>query len=498
MLHPTALATFPPPTALPDGVTPVPTERPGRSADDFGPFTGKRVHFIGIGGSGMRGLAEVVLRRGGRVTGSDKSAGESLDRLKELGAVVHVGQREDNVPRDADYVVASAAVKDDNPELAAAKRMGLRTVKYAKMLGLLMRLHRGISISGTHGKSTTTGMVSYILTVAGKDPTFVCGAQLPQLGGGARVGSGEWFVAESCEYDRSFHNLFPQAAAILNIEEDHLDCYGGLEDIVESFRTFAHRVPADGLLAVNGEDPAALRAVRDAAATVETFGLTDACTWQAVRPVVEKGVYSFDVLHRRRHLGRFRLAIPGLHHVRNALAAMALTHYAGVGPEQMREALADYTGADRRLTVKGRPSDVTIVDDYGHHPTEVAVTLKAAREHFSPKRLWCIFQPHQHSRTRHLLKDFAASFRAADKVLLPDIYFVRDSAEDAAAVSSRDLVKLIRAGGGDAEYVPGPGFDGLVRKVAAGVEAGDCVVTMGAGDIWKVADELVRRLGPGR
>jgi UDP-N-acetylmuramate--alanine ligase len=461
-----------------------------------GGLAGKKVHFIGVAGSGMRGLAEIVARRGAVVSGSDRTLDEGLDRLRELGAVLAEGQRAENLPPDADFVVATAAVKDDNPELAAAKRMGLRVVKYARMLGLLMRMQKGLSVAGTHGKSTTTGMLSYILAVAGADPTFVCGAKIPQLGGGARAGDGPWFVAESCEYDRSFHNLHPHAAAILNIEADHLDCYAGIDDIVGSFRTFAGKVPADGLLAVNGEDRNCRRAVEGASAPVETFGLAGDCIWQAVRLSTDKGLYGFDVLHRRRNLGRFQLAIPGLHHVYNALAAMALAHHAGVGAEQIREAIADYTGAERRMTVRGRPGDVTVVDDYAHHPTEIKATLTAARDYFTPRRLWCIFQPHQHSRTRQLLDGFAGCFAPADRVLVADIFASRDSAADAAAVSSRDLVSAVRAVGGPAEYCPG--FDRIASRIAGEAEAGDCVITMGAGDIWMVADELVRRLQPRR
>jgi UDP-N-acetylmuramate--alanine ligase len=463
-------------------------------AADYGrpSLVGRRFHFVGIGGAGMRGLAEVVLRRGGSVSGSDREAAGGLVRLKQLGASLFGEQKEGNVPADADAVVVSAAVKDDNPEVQAARRMGLRVIKYAKMLGLVMRMHKGLAIAGTHGKSTTTGLTAYILASAGLSPTFVCGAQIPQLGGGARVGDGDWFVAESCEYDRSFHNLHPTAAAILNVEEDHLDCYRDLAEIIESFRTFAARVPEDGLLVINGEDHSALRAVQGLPRRIETFGESETCAWRATQLESRRGVYDFDVHYRGRPLGRFRMNIPGLHHVYNGLAAMALSHFAGVGTAQMREALADYSGADRRLTLKGNPADVTVVDDYGHHPTEVQATLKAAREYYRPRRLWCIFQPHQHSRTRHLMNDFARSFRAADRVVVPDIYFVRDSIEEAARVDSREFVRAVRAGGADAEYIPE--FDRIVEHVGEQVKPGDCVITMGAGNIWMVADELVRRL----
>ncbi len=455
-------------------------------------FHGRRIHLIGIGGSGMSGLAAMLLRRGAVVTGTDAKSSVELVRLSECGARIWTLQSADTFPPDAELVVVSAAIPADHPERVAAQRLGIPIVKYAEMLGRVMAVYDGIAVSGTHGKSTTTAWLTYVLKLAGLSPSFVVGAAVEQLGGGSGVGDGPHFIAEACEYDRSFLNLRPRRTAVLNIEEDHLDYYADLAAIRAAFAEFAALLPADGLLVVNRSDARCRSLAAESPARVVTFGNDADATWRASALSLEQGAYSFDVLHEGLSRGRVKLGLSGLHNVANALAVMALAHDCGAAWDAIRQGLNDFTGARRRLELKGVVSGVCIVDDYAHHPTEIQATLLAARERFQPKRVWCVFQPHQHSRTRFLLDDFARSFDRADHVILPDIYFVRDSQRDREAVSAADLADRIVQRGGDARYVPD--FHTIVGMLAGSVRAGDVVLTMGAGNIDRVADELLRRL----
>ncbi|MHC4715770.1 MAG: UDP-N-acetylmuramate--L-alanine ligase [Planctomycetota bacterium] len=468
----------------------------GQSVKVGGPeaaYAARSVHLIGIGGSGMRALAELLLGRGAVVSGSDSLPSAALDRLSEGGAAVSIGQQAENLPDQLDLVVHSAAIHDSNPELLAARRRGCEVLKYSQMLGRLMSDRCGVAIAGAHGKSTTTGMVAYSLAAAGASPSYVVGATVAQLGGPSGVGTGPHFVAEACEYDRSFLNLQPTFAAILNIDDDHLDCFRDLDAIVEAFRAFAARVPPHGVLVVNGDDREAAKAVRDPACEVQTFGLSPRSQWMATKLDGRRGTYAFDVTCEGKDFCHVSLKLPGLHHVYNALAAAALLHHAGLDPAQIADGLGGYEGALRRMTLKGTARDITVLDDYAHHPTEIQATLRAIRDYYRPGRLWCVFQPHQHSRTRFLLKDFARSFGMADAVIVPDIYFVRDSERERDHICAEDLVAQIRLGGGDAVYLPD--FDGITRHLTESLAPGDLVVTMGAGNIWEVADEIVRWLG---
>jgi UDP-N-acetylmuramate--alanine ligase len=453
----------------------------------------RKLHMVGIGGCGMSALAALLLRRGAQLSGSDAKPSAELARLVESGARVTVEQRAEAVPLDAELLVASAAIPPDHPELLEAKRRGLPVVKYAELLGAVMAQFQGVAISGTHGKSTTTAWLAFALRRAGRDPSFVIGATVEQLGGGSGVGAGPHFVAEACEYDRSFLNLRPRRAALLNIEEDHLDCYRDIHAICEAFAAFARGVPADGLVVINGADAHCREVTAGLACRVETFGLEAGVTWRAVDLALVDGNYAFGVEHQGRLLGRVRSGLPGRHNVENALAVAALAHDCGVGWSELVPALADFRGAHRRLELRGDACGVRVLDDYAHHPTEIRATLRAARERFAPRRLWCVFQPHQHSRTRFLLADFAQSFELAERVVVPDIYFVRDSQRERDLVSAEDLVNAIRARGGDATYIPR--FDAILDLLEREVQPGDIVMTMGAGNIWKVADELVQRLG---
>ena len=459
-------------------------------------YLGRRVHLIGIGGSGMRALARMLLARGAIVSGSDVASSAALDDLGAHGAGIAVGQRAENLPEKLDLVVYSAAIREANPELVAARQRNAGVLKYSQMLGRLMGDRCGIAVAGTHGKSTTTAMVAYALTVAGKSPSFIVGDTVQQLGGPSGVGAGAHFVAEACEFDRSFLNLDPTYAAILNIEEDHLDCYEDLSAIVDAFRAFAAQVPRHGLLVANGDDRNVTPEVLDVSCEVQTFGLSEGCHWRADNLTADRGRHRFDVLCRGRRCCRIALQLPGRHHVYNALAAVGLLQQAGLTPERAAEAIGGFEGVHRRLSVKAQLGGITVVDDYAHHPTEIQVTLRAIREFFLPRRIWCVFQPHQHSRTRFLLKDFARSFGCAENVILPDIYFVRDSEREKECICSGDLVAQIRLNGGEAIYLDS--FEAIAEHLKAHLAPGDLVVTMGAGDIWKVADEIVRWLGTDR
>ncbi len=452
-----------------------------------------RVHMIGIGGCGMSGLAALLLRRGATVTGTDRQPSAELARLADAGARVSTLQHADAIPPETELVVASAAIPPDHPERLAALQRGLPVIKYAELLGLIMKHYEGVAISGTHGKSTTTAWVAFLLRRAGLDPNFVVGATAGQLGGGSGVGDGPHFVVEACEYDRSFLNLSPRLAVVLNIEEDHLDCYRDLGQIVDAFAAFVRRVPPDGLVILNAESPGCRAIASHAAAATEWFGDRPDADWRAVDADLVAGRYAFTAVHRSRPLGRVHLALSGRHNVDNALAVAAIATRLGVPWEQVAAGLGEFRGAQRRLELRGEVRGVRIVDDYGHHPTEIRATLLAARERFQPARLWCVFQPHQHSRTRFLLADFARSFSDADEVIVPDIYFVRDTERERELVSAADLVARIAEQGRSASHVAD--FGAIVDRLAREVRPGDVVLTMGAGNIWKVADELVRRLG---
>jgi UDP-N-acetylmuramate--alanine ligase len=463
----------------------------------FNGLAGKRFHFIGAGGIGMSGLAALLVKHKAKVTGSDQSGGVVIDRLNVSGADIKIGHKEHNLDPASDAVVISAAIRDDNPELKLARQLGIRVYKYAEALGKVFNSYSGIAISGTHGKSTSSAWLAYILKNAGVDPTFIVGADIPQLDGNSGIGEGKWFVAEACEYDRSFLNLKPQIGCILNIEPDHLDYYKDEAEIVEAFRDFALGVKPNGVIILNGEDKNTRQLILDSRLrgndrTIETFGFSRECDYYADNIIEKDGLYEFDVYHKNELLGRTKNSIPGRHNVANALAVIAAAVNAGVEPGTVLRILPGFTGVDRRLMLKAKINGITILDDYAHHPTEIRASLKAIKEHYKPKRLWCVFQPHQYSRTRFLLDDFAESFKLADITIMPEIYFVRDSQESRKEVNSRVLVDKIMARGSEAMFIDG--FGAICEYLTKNVGPGDVVVTMGAGDVWKVSDGIIQWL----
>jgi len=458
-------------------------------------FSGKRYHFVGAGGIGMSGLARLLVRHDAIVSGSDQQASDVTQALRDAGARIEIGHHSDNVDVRTDTVVISAAIKEDNPELKIARRSGCRVLKYAEMLGEIMNQYEGIAIAGTHGKSTTSGWLTYCLKRAGIDTNFIVGAHIDQLGASAGIGEDRFFVAEACEYDRSFLNLKPRTACILNIEQDHLDYYRDEKEIVDAFAQFALNTRPDGVVVANGEDLNVMRvrAQLGSERRCETFGLEPSCDYYAENLSLKDGLYSFDVYRNRRMLGRTRISLPGQHNICNALAVTAMAIHAGLAPEIVLELLPLFKGIERRLMLKGRVREVTVLDDYAHHPTEIKASLLAIRQRYEPRRIWCVFQPHQYSRTRFLLDDFAESFKLADMTIVPEIYFVRDSQHSKSVVNAQVLVDKIRASGSEAVFVES--FSAICGYLKDNVSAGDLVVTMGAGDIWKVADEYIQWLG---
>jgi len=378
---------------------------------------------------------------------------------------------------------------------------GMKVYKYAEMLGELMDHYEGVAVSGTHGKSTTSGWLAYLLKKSGMDTNFIIGANVNQLACSSGVADNKCFVAEACEYDRSFLNLKPAIACILNIEQDHLDYYKNEDEIVEAFRDFALGTKPGGVVIANGQDANTLKIVadlrrRDDAVQCETFGLDESCNFYAKNIVLKDGLYRFDVYQDGTFLGSTRISLPGRHNILNALAVIAIATNIGLEPERILRFLPEFTGMDRRLMLKDQIEQITVLDDYAHHPTEIRASLAAIRQMYQPKRLWCIFQPHQYSRTRFLLDDFAESFKLADITIVPEIYFVRDSESAKKEVNAQILVERIRGHGSQALFIES--FEAIADYLKSNVRSGDLVATMGAGDIWKVADVFVQWLGGDR
>ena len=407
------------------------------------------------------------------------------------GAKISPRQTGELLDRGLDIVVRSAAVSDDNREFTLARQLGIRTVKYAQLLGMIMGERLGVAVSGTHGKSTTTAMISFALLECGLDPSFVVGGTVPQLGGSSRCGQGQIFVAEACEYDRSFHNLHPRIAVITNIEADHLDFYKNIDEIVASFRAFAKLVPPYGMVIAGGDDDRVTEALQGISAPVQRAALAalpGKLDWATRIVGIADGCYRGEVLRLGKVVGELKLSIAGRHNLINATLATAACAACGLDPAEAIAALSRFTGVDRRMSLVGRHNGATIVDDYGHHPTEIRATLKALRERFSPRRLFCVFQPHQHSRTRFLLDEFAGSFELADETIVPEIYSVRDSEAERQRISSADLVERIKSRGREAKYLSE--FPAIVDYLDKAAGPGDLIVTMGAGNVWEIGREL--------
>jgi len=460
-------------------------ERTGRKAP---------VYLIGIGGVGVSGLARLFRAAGHDVSGSDAAASPLTEELEAIGVRVHLGPPDaGRVPADAALVVHTAAVCPDHEEMEAARRHRIPTLKYAEVLGRLMAERRGIAVAGTHGKTTTTAMIAHILLEGGLDPSVVVGGSVPRIGGTSRAGGSDILVAEACEYDRSFLNLHPTYAVITNVEPDHLDYYEDLDEIVSAFACFARLVPPRGRLFVGAASAPARRAVEGAEAPVETYGVEVEADWEARDVDLAGGEPRYTLVRRGEALGRVVLKVPGRHNVEDSVAAAAVASALGVPIPRIRVALAGFTAVKRRFQVVCERAGTTVVDDYAHHPTEIAATLAAARDRYPGARLVVLFQPHQHARTRHLREGFVEALAAADRVLLADIYGARETEAERASISSFDLVRDLAARRVDAHYLADLDLAG--RFIARESRRGDVVLVLGAGDVYKVAQALRDLLG---
>ena len=385
------------------------------------------VYFIGIGGISMSGFAQLLHDYGFQVHGSDAHESKITDHLESLGIHIIYGQSKENITGDIDFVVYTAAIHPDNPEFKAAKELGLPMMERAEMVGQVMKNYQNaIAISGTHGKTTTTSMVSHIFLEAQKDPTISVGGILKVIDGNIRVGHSQDFITEACEYTNSFLKFHPTAGIILNIDADHLDFFKDINDIRHSFRRFAELIPEHGALIVNGEIPDLAEITKGLACQVITFGLTSDCDYFADNiSFDEHGYGHFDLIHNGTRETSIDLHVIGRHNVANALSAIALAQYYHIDMDSIRQGLLAFEGTERRFELKGSFNGVTVVDDYAHHPTEITATLTAA-EKFPHKHLWCVFQPHTYSRTRALLKEFAQALSQAENIVLADIYAARE------------------------------------------------------------------------
>lgn len=452
----------------------------------------KHIHCIGIGGIGLSALAEIFLSLGYQVSGSDMKESDITDRLIENGATVYLGHRGKNIS-DADLVVYSAAVSPDNPELVTAGENNIPTASRAEILGALMeRYENSIAVSGTHGKTTTTSMISLILEKALKDPTILVGGNLSEINGNVKVGHSGYFVTEACEYMDSFLSLKPKIEIILNIDSDHLDYFKDIEHIVSSFDKFAKLVPQEGTVIAYDANPFVNTILKELGSNVVTFGFSEKCDYFADDIQFNSfGMPSFNVRHKEENLCTMQLSIPGEHNIANSLAAFACCHGLGIPVESIVSTLEAYTGTQRRFDVIGiTRNNIKVVDDYAHHPTEIKATLKAA-QNVPHNHLWCLFQPHTYTRTLALFEEFAESFDQADKIVMAEIYAARE--KNIYKISSKELVNEIKRIHPNKEVYYFANFDEIASFVINNAQSEDLVITMGAGDIYKVAEIILEK-----
>jgi UDP-N-acetylmuramate--alanine ligase len=447
------------------------------------------IHFVGIGGIGMSGIAEVLLNLGYRVTGTDIASSDTTNRLQVLGATIHMGHSAAHV-RDADVVVVSSAVGRDNPEVVAARQRKIPVIPRAEMLAELMRLKQGIAIAGSHGKTTTTSLVASILHAGGIDPTVVIGGKVNSFDSNARLGQGDVLVAEADESDGSFLYLSPTFAVITNIDSEHLDHYGSFDALVGAFTGFANRVPFYGLSAVCLDDPNVARLLPDLGKRVSTYGLrrTDA-DYVAAGVRHDGPMTHFSVVTRGEDRGTFSLGMPGTHNVLNALAAIAIADEYKVSNEVIRAALAEFEGVQRRFTVRGVVNEVIVVDDYGHHPTEIRATLAGARLSYDGRRLIGVLQPHRYTRLRDNFDGFVDCVEQADVVVVTDVYAAGEA--PLAGVTAETLAARIRGAHPDQQVIHERDLAALPSRLAELAEPGDLIITLGAGSITRIGTALV-------
>lgn len=443
------------------------------------------IHFIGIGGISMSGLAHIALADGFKVTGSDRTKTKITDKLESEGALIYEGHSADNIG-DADLVVHTAAVKDDNPEMAEAKRRGVRLIDRAEFLGAIMKnYHHAVGVAGTHGKTTTTSMIAHALIHAGTDPTISVGGELDLIGGNIRCGKSDLFVTEACEYTNSFLKFFPTVALITNIEEDHLDFFTGIEMIRDSFRQFAMLTKGIGKVVAYGEDENIRLALEDTELDIITYGMDESNDYYAKNVEYHAGYPSFDVLRNGKKLCHISLNVPGNHNILNSLATIAVCEILGVDAKTAAEGIETFKGTHRRFEKKGFVNGAIVLDDYAHHPTEIKATLSAAKA-FPHKKIICVFQPHTYSRTRTLWNNFLTAFDDVDELIITHIYAAREKFD--GVTSAEKLAEEIAARGINAKYIEN--FSDIEKYIKETASEGDIVFTMGAGDVTNIGSAI--------
>lgn len=446
------------------------------------------VHFIGIGGISMSGLAEILLKEGFTVTGSDSKGSDIVDKLISMGAMVNIGQCAANITDQIDLVVYTAAIHKDNEEFAECVKRQLPMLTRAQLLGQIMNNYKySVAVAGTHGKTTTTSMLSQIFMEADVDPTISVGGILDSIGGNVRVGSSDYFVTEACEYTNSYHSFFPYISIILNVDADHLDFFSGIDEIIESFHTFATNLPDNGTLVVNGDMDCLPRVTRDLTCNIITFGMSSHNRYYPANiEADDMGHMNYTLVVDGKEKEQIHLNIGGTHNVTNSLAAIAVADILGIGHNAVLQGLAHFGGAHRRFERKGTLGNVTVIDDYAHHPTEIKATLTTAI-HTPHNELWVVFQPHTYTRTKALLNEFAEALKGFDHVILVDIYAAREP--DTGLVSSKDLMEKIKEYGTDVRYFST--FDAVENYLLKNCKKNDLLITMGAGDVYLIGESLL-------
>jgi UDP-N-acetylmuramate--alanine ligase len=453
----------------------------------------KYIHFVGIGGISMSGLAEILLNLGYRISGSDIKSSNITGRLERMGVRFCPHHSSDNV-QDQDLIVYTAAVKENNPEIIKAKELNIPIIDRATLLGQIMKRYPfSIAISGTHGKTTTTSMITMIMIEAGFNPTVHIGGELEAIGGNTKIGGNEYFITEACEYVESFLKFYPYLAVVLNIEADHLDYFKDIGHIKEAFFKFASLVPDEGYVVACIDDKNTSQMLEKLSCNKVTFGMDNSDAMWTARDVVFDGLghATFKLIYGNKELTEIKLRVPGVHNVINALAAIASCYTLGCGIVSIKRGLISFTGTHRRFEVKGVTRDsIKVIDDYAHHPSEVMATLKAARNCGQP-RIWCVFQPHTYTRTKALLKEFSEAFNDADTILVSDIYAAREP--DTGEIHSSRLAEEISVKGKKALYIKG--FESITEYLEENAAPGDMIITMGAGDIYRVGEMFLNRKG---
>lgn len=447
------------------------------------------VFFIGIGGISMSGLAEILMTKNFRISGSDRAPSELTTLLETKGAKIFYGQKEENITSDIDLIVYTSAIKPDNPEIVAAKALNIPLLTRAELLGQMMKNYKiPVAVSGTHGKTTTTSMISQILLENNCDPTLSIGGIYRPIGGNIRIGGSEHFVTEACEYTNSFLSFFPKIGIILNIEEDHLDFFKDLDDIRNSFHEFAKLIPEDGTLIINADIDRYEQITEGLSCQIVTYGSSADCDYTAsdIR-FDEMGHPTFHLMRKHGKEEVFSLNVPGTHNVLNSMAAIALADLLNVDSAITMAALKHFNGTDRRFEYKGTVNGITIIDDYAHHPTEIAATLNATKN-YPHKKVWCVFQPHTYTRTKAFLEDFAKALSLADEIVLADIYAARE--KDTLGISSVTLQKEIEKLGHTCYYFPS--FEEIQNFLLENCTKDDLLITMGAGDVVKIGENLLK------